>query len=292
MNEMNIRKFAFLLVLLAVISIDCPARCGVPRSIRVLAIGNSFSTDAVEQNLAELLMAAGVDTVIIGNMYIGGCPLWKHAVNAQRDSAAYSYRKIVNGEMAVTPKVRLSEALQDEDWDYVSVQEGAGFHGYYNREYKGVKHSMEPDLTFLIEYVSRYVSDYKLIYHVPWAAKQGSESKKFGYYDMDQALMYRMIREAAREVVSAHPEIDIVMNDMDAIQNARKVLGDTLDRDGWHLSYGTGRYTAACLWCEKLLGRSVVGNRYYPADKAPGVAPISAAEARACQRAAHSAARR
>ena len=38
--------------------------------IRILAIGNSFSQDAVEQYLYELFDAAGIK-VIIGNMYIG-----------------------------------------------------------------------------------------------------------------------------------------------------------------------------------------------------------------------------
>ena len=42
--------------------------------LRILAIGNSFSQDAVEQYLYELLKAEGIEA-IIGNMYIGGCSL-------------------------------------------------------------------------------------------------------------------------------------------------------------------------------------------------------------------------
>lgn len=38
-------------------------------TLRILAIGNSFSQDAVEQNLYEICAAAG-QQVIIGNMYI------------------------------------------------------------------------------------------------------------------------------------------------------------------------------------------------------------------------------
>ena len=40
--------------------------------IKVLAIGNSFSQDAVEQYLYELAAAQG-DSLVIGNAYIGGC---------------------------------------------------------------------------------------------------------------------------------------------------------------------------------------------------------------------------
>ena len=61
-------------------------------TIRLLAIGNSFSADAVEQELYPLFAAAG-KKIVIGNLYIAGCPLEKHASNAASDAAAYSYRK-------------------------------------------------------------------------------------------------------------------------------------------------------------------------------------------------------
>ena len=259
----------------------------VPSTLKVLAIGNSFSCDAVEQELYGLLAGAGVQNIIIGDMYIGGCPLSKHAANAKADAAAYSYRKIVNGTLTKTADVKLSTALKDEQWDFISVQEGAGFHGYYNRSYKTFTHSMEPDLTDLISYLNSNSAnkDFKLIFHSCWAAKTGYTGVKFSYYDYDQTLMYNMICEATKEVVAAHKDdIDIVMNSMDAVQNARtSFIGDNMNRDGWHLNYTTGRYTVSCLWCEKLLGRSVVGNTYHPSTISDYVAEV-------CQTAAHQAA--
>ena len=94
----------------------------VPTSVRVLCIGNSFSADLVEQELYGLFAAENID-VVIGDMYIGGCPLSKHATNAKSDSAAYSYRKIVNGNLDKTSDVKLSTALKNEQWDFISVQE-------------------------------------------------------------------------------------------------------------------------------------------------------------------------
>ena len=48
-----------------------------------------------------------------------------------------------------------------------------------------------------------------------------------------------------------------------AVQNARETkLGDTLCRDGYHLNYEYGRYTAACVWYEILTGKDVRRNRY------------------------------
>ena len=287
---MKINDFALpLICAFAVLTCSCSggmnSKGKVPESIKVLAIGNSFSADAVEQELYGLLAASGCKKVVIGDMYIGGCPLVRHAANAKADSAAYSYRKIVDGVMTKTDNVRLSEALKDEMWDFISVQEGAGFHGYYNTSRNGVSHSMEPDLTFLIDYVKANSSnkDFKLIYHVPWVAQAGYDGKKFSYYDFDQNVMYDMITNATKQVLDAHEEIDLCMNTVDAVQNARtSFIGDNMTRDGWHLSYTAGRYTSGCLWCEKLTGKSVVGNGYHPDTINEEIATV-------CQQAAHQA---
>ncbi len=43
-----------------------------------------------------------------------------------------------------------------------------------------------------------------------------------------------------------------------AIQNARtSSQGDTYTRDGYHLEQTYGRFTAACVWFEKLFGKDV-----------------------------------
>lgn len=70
------KKYALIGLLLCMLSpmLFCGNRptSKHPGSIKVLAIGNSFSADAVEQELYGLLVAAGYDDIIIGNMYIGG----------------------------------------------------------------------------------------------------------------------------------------------------------------------------------------------------------------------------
>lgn len=37
-----------------------------------------------------------------------------------------------------------------------------------------------------------------------------------------------------------------------------------MNRDGYHLNYLYGRYTAACTWFQAIFKRSVVGNSYAP----------------------------
>ena len=72
--------------------------------IKVLAIGNSFSQDAVEQYLYELAAAQG-DSLIIGNAYIAGCSIDRHYDNLLTGKADYEYRKVVRGIRSNKKKV-------------------------------------------------------------------------------------------------------------------------------------------------------------------------------------------
>ena len=99
------------------------------KTVRILAIGNSFSQDAVEQYLHELAEAEGIST-IIGNMFIGGCSLERHVKNARDNAPAYAYRKIgTDGKKREKSKMSLETVLADEDWDYVSLQQESPFSG-------------------------------------------------------------------------------------------------------------------------------------------------------------------
>ena len=77
-------KRFYLIILLAFV-IDA-ASAQVKDTLRVLAIGNSFSEDAVEQYLWDLGREAGV-TMIIGNAYRGGWSLIGHWNDARSRAA-------------------------------------------------------------------------------------------------------------------------------------------------------------------------------------------------------------
>ena len=133
------RLYCLLFMLLVLARINA----GTP--VKILAIGNSFSEDAVEQNLHELAAAAGIETVI-GNMYIPGCPLELHAKNMRTDARAYRYRKIdAFGNRVQVDSMSLSKALADEDWDYISLQQASQLSGLYD--------SYQPYLHALIAYM-------------------------------------------------------------------------------------------------------------------------------------------
>lgn len=119
---------AILLLLLSFLQSGAYAQ---QKAIKILAIGNSFSQDAVEQYLYELADSEGIP-VIIGNMYIGGCSLERHVKNTRSNDSVYAYRKIgLDGKKIEKKKMALETALADEEWDYASLQQASAFSGMY-----------------------------------------------------------------------------------------------------------------------------------------------------------------
>ncbi|WP_099146223.1 DUF4886 domain-containing protein [Bacteroides sp. KFT8] len=227
------------------------------KTVRILAIGNSFSQDAVEQYLHELAEAEGIST-IIGNMFIGGCSLERHVKNARDNAPAYAYRKIgTDGKKREKGKMSLETVLADEDWDYVSLQQASPFSGMYE--------TYEASLPELIEYVkARLPKKTKLMLHQTWAYASTSKHSGFKNYNCNQLTMYQAIADAVKKAAKAN-KIKIVIPSGTAIQNARtSFIGDHLNRDGYHLDVKIGRYTAACTWFERIFKRNVVGNPYGP----------------------------
>ena len=227
------------------------------KTVRILAIGNSFSQDAVEQYLHELAEAEGIST-IIGNMFIGGCSLERHVKNARDNAPAYAYRKIgTDGKKREKGKMSLETVLADEDWDYVSLQQASPFSGMYE--------TYEASLPELIEYVkARLPKKTKLMLHQTWAYASTSRHSGFKNYNCNQLTMYQAIADAVKKAAKANKR-KIVIPAGTAIQNARtSFIGDHLNRDGYHLDVKIGRYTAACTWFERIFKHNVVGNPYTP----------------------------
>lgn len=242
--------------------------------IKILAIGNSFSEDAIEHYLYGLAKAGGIK-VIIGNLYIGGAPLDLHWKNASTDKSAYEYRKVdVDGKKERFPKTSISKALADEDWDYISFQQASPKSGQADTY-------VEP-LPLLFKYVKERATNpnVKYVLHQTWAYAQNSTHKGFANYNKDQMTMYNGIIDASKKAMKLVP-FNILVPAGTAIQNARtSFIGDNMCRDGYHLDLNVGRYTASCTWYETIFGKSVIGNSFKPEK-------VSDREAAVAQNAAH-----
>ncbi len=241
-----------LLTLVLLLCIHLQIQASDDGIIRILAIGNSFSQDAIENYLHQMAEASGKKT-IIANMYIGGCTLERHYNNVKDNATAYSYRKIgVDGVKETKENVSLETALKDEKWDYVSLQQGSPLSGKYD--------TYTPYLGYLIDYVKSLTpANVKLVWHQTWAYAAGCAHSGFANYDKDQMTMYQAIVGAARQAVKDYG-FDILVPVGTAVQNARTTfIGDRMNRDGQHLNVYYGRYTAACTWLEAVLGVNPIG---------------------------------
>ena len=256
--------------------------------IRILCIGNSFSWDAVEQELVPLCAEKGIE-IEVNNLYYGGCSLEQHAQFLLRDTAAYSHRvctnhKNVAGEResyiphlqsrVIRDTISLREALRDGEYDVISLQQAS--------HYSGLPKTYA-NLGQLKRLVQSYTTNLhvEFVWHMTWAYADDFVSKNFEPYDNSQHKMYTAIVSTMQNVLPAIGQPRVIPSGT-AIQLGRYRLGDTLNRDGYHLSLTLGRYIAACTWCEFLTGRIVDGNSYWPET-------ITEEEAQTCQLVAHEA---
>ena len=241
--------------------------------IRVLCIGNSFSWDAVEQELVPLCDQAGVE-VEVHNLYYGGCSLQQHAEFLLKDTAAYSHRVCTNAcPRIIRDTISLREALQNGEYDYISLQQAS--------HDSGIRASYEPWLSLLIDSVRAYQPRARIYWMQTWAYSKDAKHPAYPRYHCNQQEMWDSIQACTESLITDH-QLPIIPCG-EAIQNARQTkLGDTLCRDGYHLNYVYGRYTVACVWYEILTGKDVRCNRYKNAQ-------MSSKQRRLTQKSAHKA---
>ena len=151
--------------------------------MNILAIGNSFSQDATRY-LKQIGDSALTDLYVV-NLYIGGCPLERHADNARADRAAYAYER---GGVPSNRTVSIREALEERPWDVVTVQQAS--------HDSGMPETYEPYGTELLDYVRRYAPQAKIYFHMTWAYETDSTHDAFPRYHRDQQEMYRRICQA------------------------------------------------------------------------------------------------
>lgn len=227
------------------------------KSLKVLAIGNSFSVDAMEY-LYDIAKSAGYTDIVLGNLYIGGCTLEQHVGTLAKSTPSYDFYLNKGGKWTKT-RGTIPGGLRYADWDVVTLQQASGL--------SGVEASYEPHLTTLIETVKTSCPDAKLVWHMTWAYQGNSSHSDFAKYGRNQKTMYDSILSAVRKAVLTGHKDDFagVIPSGTAIQNIRtSYIGDTVTRDGYHLSYDMGRYTAALTWFRALTGADLSTVTYVP----------------------------
>lgn len=226
--------------------------------IKILAIGNSFSEDAVEQNLREICASEGIG-VEIGNLFIPACTLNIHYDNLISGAPAYSFRRISSdGKKSIKDYVTLEEALRSEDWDYISFQQGSKDSGIF---------STFAVLGDFLRRVRLIVGRHTVFcWHCTWAYSPSSTHAGFAAYGNNELQMFHDIIATTKKVERKFPQLKILIPSGTAIQNARTAIiaGNDLTRDGYHLELTVGRYIAACTWFEAIFKIPFSEKTFFP----------------------------
>lgn len=222
--------------------------------MKVLAIGNSYSQDATRY-LHDIAKADGVDLKVV-NLYIGGCSLATHYKNINNDERAYSFE--FNG-VATGLFVSIREALQSDEWDFVTVQQAS---------YKSVDYdSYKPYLGKLAEYIRFHAPKAELLVHQTWAydekgGRLGSEMHYAHQSDMfaDLSAAYKQ----AYHDIGAHG----IIPSGQTVENLYALGAEPIYRDYIsHLSLGLGRYAAGLCWYAYLCGADIEKNTFSDFDE-------------------------
>lgn len=224
----------------------------VPREIRILSVGNSFSVDTM-MHLANLARALGAETVHLGNLYVGGCSIRRHAENAEKDLPIYTYYENDGDGWRETKDYSIDAALRGDAWDVVSIQHGTS---------DGSKYTLPvyyERLPYLVRYVrERVPRKTRIAFNMTWVGEPYHTHPEIVMYGGDQLLIYRRIAALTESLVKTTEGIDVVVPTGTAIQNARttRLVGE-MTRDGYHLSRGIGRFTASIAFLCGTLGVTV-----------------------------------
>ena len=226
------------------------------KAIKILAIGNSFSVDAMNNHLYDIFADAGYTDITLGNLYIGGCSLDMHYDNLKSNKAAYDFYLNTDGYWDKIPATDPNTAFGKARWDVVTIQQVSSSSGL-PKNYS--------NLQATLNLIKQKAPQAKIYWHMTWAYQQDSKHEAFLYYNKDQMTMYKAITSTVQDVVLSSTGLTGVIPSGTAIQNLRtSELGDTLTSDGHHLEDTYGDYTAALTWFCTITGQPPSGTDYRP----------------------------
>lgn len=221
-------------------------------NILSISDGSDRSTHAYLPYMAK---AAGKEMMLC-SLRTDGCSLEQHWDNWRREKPCYEYDICLPGEteMRTADEVALHEAVEDEEWDVITLRQ--------SRELSGVEESYLPYLAELAEYCRMMQPKAKIMLIQPWTYDEGCGDRAFArLYGADQGEMYRALTESCAKA-AIESDIDIIVPIGKAFQIARQTpAGSRLTCDGYD-GNELGCYLAgACLY-EAAFGESIAENGF------------------------------
>lgn len=279
---MKKRLIAIILIMIVILS-----GCSTPKEaepikddmINVLMIGNSFCRYYVEE-LYGMAAAADVDMKVY-NLYYGGCPMENHWNWLQQDKNMYEfYVTDAEGRRQVTAlKVTLKQALEEEEWDVISLQDGSNTQLTTQEEL--VEHAA-PYAKQLYAYLREQFPNARYLWHHTWAYEVGyvkeeqptrnvpDKANQTERWTNNRAVANYIQKENDVDIVPSGDAWEMVRSDgyfglcgssiKPTTKSPNNTYGDYF-HDG---DLGGGQYLNACVWFETITGKSCIGNTYEP----------------------------
>ncbi len=231
---------------------------------KILAIGNSFSEDATAL-LHEIAKKDGMETKIV-NLSIPSASFETHWMNIISGAAAYDYQ--LNGDINTGIKISLMDALREDDWEVVTLQQASALSGMGGSYFPYVKN--------LSAFAKKYAPQAVQLLNQTWAYETDCTHEGFENYQKDQKFMYNSLYSAylnaARNLkVRVIPCGEIIELLRSHSEFNYATGGQSLCRDGFHIDLTYGRYALAATWYEALLGGNILENTYVPAPQSGSI---------------------
>lgn len=280
-------------------------------SLKLLAIGNSFSRDCTDY--LDDLAKAGGKTFVFGHATIGGSSLEIHATHLAQaeagDEAGRVYKGFVDPVTGKKSTVTLPEALKATDWDVVTLQQ------WSRLSFK--PETYQPFADQLIAAIRNYAPHAEIVVHQTWAYREDhdffqqnngftpakmydgltaayrafADGKGFRILPSGDALQHA--RQTPRWTYVQDPDFDFKNPAPGAEPDQRASLnigwgwiknGTVFRNDPIHLNTA-GKYLGACVWYLTLYGTDTIPTGFLPkgldAETAADLRPhaLSAVEA-------------
>ena len=296
---MSIRTMAMATVFCWV----CAAAGAEAKAVKVLAVGNSFSGNAL--TYFKDIVAASGHQVLATNAMIGGCDFERH----MRHADAFEANPDDPGGRPYPGKKSLKDLLTAQKWDFVTIQQASP------KSFK--PETFQPHVSRLVAYIKKHAPQAEIVIHQTWAYRD--DHPFWGLKDFNTDVMYKAVRraydglaaetgfrlvpcgdamEAARRdpawgKFQPDPEFDpntAVYPSLPKREKRSLHGGYSWKKDaktgafklGWDKFHANanGNYLLGCVWFEFFFGQSAVGNTFVPKG-------VAAEDAAILQRVAH-----
>jgi hypothetical protein len=258
--------------------------------VRLLTIGNSFAENALE--FLPGIVGATENKLIYARANLGGCTMQRHWKHVELYEADPNDKE---GSPYGKPKASLAERLQQDQWDFVTIQQ-VSWQSHDLNTYR-------PYAKKLNDYIRKHALQAEILLHQIWAYRVDDERftpENEGKEPHTQAVMYQQVRDAYHTIanelnagilpsgdamyladtdaqwgykpdsafdfsVAVKPSLPNQLHSLHVGWRWKKQKDESykLVMDGHHAS-SAGKYLISCVWYEVLFDQNVVDNAFVP----------------------------